>query len=270
MGDTILKTGSSFAVLCTALLVSACAAPKEIEPDQKSLAGVDRIAVVGPSDPVPVGVTTENEIDAQRAVAAAAAIPVLGVLGAAVAGGVAGAVSAEIARETSEPLAKKAEAENYKLGDAIEVSLVDALKNEGYDASEISIPQKKANELPDNYDSIKDQADVVLDATATAVCSNVDSGDQSHFRPVVTIDVRLERTADKTVLMRKHFVLDDAVAKPDAYHFRGDTQYDLPDYDALKADVGKCLDGVKAAVPLLAQGVAATLAHQTKTAAAEQ
>src|SRR5690348_13483040 len=107
----------SSALLCgTAFLVSACATEKEVTLDQKSLTGVHRIAVVGPADPVAIAVTTENEIAAQRAVSAAAAIPLFGVLGAAVAGGVAGAISAGIAQETSEPLAKKVEAEHYQLG----------------------------------------------------------------------------------------------------------------------------------------------------------
>ena len=200
--------------------------------------------------------------------AAAAAIPVLGVLGAAIAGGAAGAISGEIARETSEPLAKKVEAEHYLLGDAMQLSLIDALKSHNYDAVKISFARKNANEFPDNYDSIKDQADIVIDATAAAICSNVDSGDKSHFRPVVTMDVRLFRTADHVVLMRKHFILDDATAKPDAYHIKGETQFDLPNYAALKADVGKCLDGVKAAVPVLTQSIAATLAQSPQTLAA--
>lgn len=260
----------SLALLCgTALLISGCATEKEVALDQNNLTGVHRIAVVGPADPVPLVVTTENEVRAQQAVSAAAAIPFAGVLGAALAGGVAGAISAEIARETNEPLAKKVEAEHYQLGNAMQVAMTDALKSNGYDASEVTFTRKDAG-FPKDYDSIKDQTDLVLDAMATATCTNVNSGDKSHFRPVVTMNVRLFRTSDHTVLMRKQFLLDDAVAKPDTFNIKGDTQFDQADYDTLKNDVGKCLDGVKAAVPVLTQGIAATLPKPVQTVAATQ
>ena len=258
----------SFAMLGAAVLVSGCAGQKDVELDQTKLTGVHRVAVVGPADPVPVAVFTERQADAQKAMAAAAAIPFAGVLGAAIAGGVAGGISAEIARETSEPMAKKVEEEHYKLSEAMQASLVASLKSSGYDATAVSFTRANPAKFPDNYDSIKDQADLVLDATATATCSNVDSGKSTHFRPVVVMNVHLVRASDHTLVMHKQFVLDDATAKPDTYHIQGETTFDIPDYDALKADVGKCLDGVKAAVPLLTQSVAATLARSPQTAAA--
>jgi hypothetical protein len=260
----------TFAVLCgAAVLVCGCAGQKDVELDQTKLTGVHRVAVVGPADPVPVAVFTERQAQAQKAMAAAAAIPFAGVLGAAIAGGIAGGISAEIARETSEPMAKKVEEEHYMLGAAMQAALVASLKSSGYDATAVSFTRANPAKFPDTYDSIKDQADLVLDAMATATCSNVDSGKNTHFRPVVVMSVHLVRAADRTMVMQKQFVLDDATAKPDAYHIQGETTFDLADYDALKADVGKCLDGVKAAVPVLTQDVATTLAHAPRTAAAQ-
>ena len=96
-----LKT---FAALCgTALLVSGCATQKDVELDQKKISpSVHRIAVIGPADPVTINVNTENEARAQRAVAAAAAIPFAGVLGAAIAGWRRrGNLGGDRARETS-------------------------------------------------------------------------------------------------------------------------------------------------------------------------
>jgi hypothetical protein len=261
----------TIALLCgTALLVTGCASDKEVNLDQNALTKVHRIAVVGPVDPVPVGVTTQSEANAQKAISAAAAIPLFGVLGAAVAGGVAGAISAEIAKETSEPLAKRVEAEHYKLGGAMQASVVDSLKSQGYDAAPVTITREDPGKFPKNYDGMTDQADMVFDATASALCSNIDSGDKEHFRPVVAMNVRLYRTSDHTVVMRKVFLLDDATAKPDAFHIKGEAQYDLADYDALKADVGKCLDGVKAAVPQLTQGIASTLPKSPQSVATSQ
>ncbi len=261
----------SLAVLCgAAVLVCGCAGQKDVELDQTKLTGVHRVAVVGPADPVPVVVFTEREAAAQKAVAAAAAIPFAGVLGAAIAGGVAGGISAEIARETSEPMARKVEEEHYRLGDAMQASLVASLKSSGYDATAVAFTHENPAKFPANYDSIKDQADLVLDATATATCSNVDSGKNTHFRPVVVMNVHLVRASDHTIVMHKQFVLDDATAKPDAYHIQGETTFDLADYDALKANVGKCLDGVKAAVPVLTQTVATTITHAPQTVAAQQ
>jgi hypothetical protein len=261
----------TLAALCgAAVLVSGCATQKDVELDQKNLTTVHRIAVVGPADPVAITVFTKRQAEAQQAMAAAAAIPFAGVLGAAIAGGVAGGISAEIARETTEPIAKKVEEEHYKLGDAIETSMVTSLKNAGYDASTIAFAhESNSTKFPANYDSIKDQTDMVLDVMASAVCTNVNSSDDSHFRPVVTVNVHLVRTADNKIVMQKQFVLDDATAKPDAFHIRGEATFDLPDYDALKADVGRCLEGVKAAVPVLTQDVATALARTPQTVAAK-
>ncbi|HTT98437.1 MAG TPA: hypothetical protein VMF58_10330 [Rhizomicrobium sp.] len=259
---------NTLAALCgAAVLVSGCASQKDVELDQKNLASVHRIAVVGPADPVAITVFTQRQAEAQQAMAAAAAIPFAGVLGAAIAGGVAGGISAEIAHETSEPMAKKVEEEHYKLGDAMQTALVASLKSGGFDATTVVLTREDPAKFPENYDSIKDQADLVLDATASAVCSNVGSGKTSHFRPVVTMNVHLVRASDHTIVMHKQFVLDDATAKPDNFHIVGESTYDLPDYDALKADVGKCLDGVKAAVPVLTQTVATTLSHAPQTVA---
>ena len=147
--------------------------------------------------------------------------------------------------------------------------MVGALKNAGYDATEISFARKDAGKFPDNYDAIKDQTDLVLDAMASATCSNVNSGGTSHFRPIVTMTVHMFRTSDHTLVMHKQFVLDDATLKPDAFHIKGETTFDVADYDTLKADMGRCLDGVKAAIPVLTQTVAASLTHNPQTAAAQ-
>jgi len=264
-------TLKTIAALCgAAVLVSGCAGQKDVELDQTKLSGIHRVAVVGPADPVAITVFTKRQAEAQQAMAAAAAIPFAGVLGAAIAGGVAGGISAEIARETTEPMAKKVEEEHYKLGDAIETSMVTSLKSAGYDASTIAFAHDASSyKFPANYDTIKDQTDLVLDVMASAVCTNVNSSDDSHFRPVVTMNVQLFRTSDHSVVMHKTFVLDDATAKPDAFHIKGESTYDLLDYDALKANVGKCLDGVKAAVPVMTQDIVTALAHSPQTVAAK-
>jgi len=61
----------------------------------------------------------------------------------------------------------------------------------------------------------------------------------------------------------------NATATPDTFHIKGETTFDVADYDTLKADMGKCLDGVKAAIPVLTQTVAVSLGHTPQTVAAQ-
>ena len=249
------------AICAAALVASGCAGTPDTVLDAKALTGAHSAVVVGPDDPVSIAVDTQADANARAAMAAAAAIPFAGVLGAAVAGGVAGAIVAEIHKETTQPLLDAAQAEKYQLGSAMKDALVTALQSDGYNASAGQIVRKSVTDFPANYDSLKGQTDLVVDVAASAMCTDIDSGKSSHFRPVVRMTVILAHPGDKKVLMRKSFVYDDAAAKPDAYNIKGDPQFDIPDYKALKANIGECLKGIKSGVTPLAQALAAVL-HQ--------
>jgi len=254
------------AVTCvSALVVSGCA-QTNVELDPKTISNVHRVTVVGPSDPVPIAVYTQGELNAQRAMSAAAAIPFAGVLGAAVAGGVAGGISAAIAHETSKPLNDEVAAERYSYAQALQGALVDALKADGYDVSTAPV-EHKPGRFAEKLDDVGGQPDVVVDAVASATCTDVAAGAKAHFRPVIQLDVKLTRPGDAKPIMNETFVYDDALAKLDAFHVKGDPQYDIPNYEALKANIKGCLDGIKASATPLAAAVAGVVAQQKVAAA---
>ncbi len=250
-----MKQGLVAVASVTALLMAGCAENKQVDLDPKSISNVHRITVVGPPDPVPLAVVTQNEVNAQRAVSAAAAIPFAGVLGAAIAGGVAGGITAEVARETSKPLNDEVAAEKYSYAAAIQDELVAALKAGGYDVSTASV-EHKSGRFAEKLDDVSGQTDLVIDAVASATCTNVGAGENAHFRPVVTVQMKLIRHGEASPIMNKVFVYDDAISKPDAFQIKGDPRYDIADYAALKSNIKGCLDGIKASTVPLAKAIA--------------
>jgi len=246
-------------VSAVAFVIAGCAQNKQIELDPRNLSTIHRIVIVGPADPIPFAVNTQREADAQAAVAAAAAVPFLGVLGAGIAGGVAGAISGEIARETSQPLNHEVATENYLFGSAMQDAMATALRNDGYEVSLGKVDRKAPTSLAEKYDALAGQADLVVDAVAFARCSNVGPAKASHFRPIVTMTVRVTRPGDKAPIMQKTLDYDDEIEKPGAYAIKGDPQFDIADYDALKANIGGCLAGIKSSVTPLAQAFAAII-----------
>lgn len=257
---------NSIALFCSVALVLVGCAETPVELDPKNMNNVHRIAVVGPTDPVAVAVTTQREVDAQRAVQAASAVPFAGLLGAAVAGGVAGAISAEIARETSKPLNDEIKAEKYSYAVALEDSLVATLKADGYDVSTVPV-EHKMGRFAEKLDGVDGKPDLIVDAVATASCTDIAAGAKRHFRPVVRVQVKLTRPGQEKPIMSKTFVYDDAVAAPDAFDIKGDPQYDIANYAALKANIKDCLNGIKASAIPLATAVA-SVAVAPKTVAA--
>jgi hypothetical protein len=252
----------------TAMLVAGCAENKQVDLDPKNISNVHRVTVVGPSDPVPISVVTQREINAQRAVSAAAAVPFAGVLGAAVAGGVAGGIAAEIARETSKPLNDEVAAQKYSLAAALQDALVTALKADGYEVSTASL-EHKPGRFAEKLEGVGGQPDLIIDAVASASCTDVEAGEKAHFRPVVHVQVKLMRPGDANPIMNKDFVYDDALATSDVFHVKGDSQYDLANYGALKANIKGCLDGIKASAMPLATAVAGVAVAQKSVVAAK-
>ena len=214
-----------------------------------------------------MAIVTRREVDAQRAMSAAAAIPFAGVLGAALAGGVAGGISAEVARETSKPLNDDVAAEKYSYATSLRNELVNALKADGYDVATASL-EHKPGRFAEKLDALGGQSDLVLDIVASATCSDVDAGKSPHFRPVVRARVKLTRPGDPSPIMDKDFLYDDALAKPDAFQIKGDPRYDIADYAALKANIKGCLQGIKASVPALANAIISAFAAQKSQVAA--
>ena len=80
-----MKQSLAAAICVAALVITGCAEVNQVELDPKNISNVHRVTVVGPSDPVPISVTTQREVTAQAAVSAASAIPFAVVPGAAVA-----------------------------------------------------------------------------------------------------------------------------------------------------------------------------------------
>jgi len=263
----MMKHNIVAAICVAALTVASCAQDRQVELDPKNLSNVHHITLVGPADPVPIAVVTQGEVNAQRAVSAAAAIPFAGVLGAAVAGGVAGGIAAEVARETSKPINDEVLAEKYSYAAALQAALVTALKTDGYDVSTASVDHKPGR-FAEQLQGVGGQSDLIVDAIASATCTDVSPGAKPHFRPVVHLQLRLTRPGAADPIMNKDFVYDDAVAAPDAFSIKGDPQYDIADYGALKANIKGCLDGIKASAAPLANAVAGVVAMQKSVAAA--
>jgi hypothetical protein len=255
------------AICVAALVVSGCVDNRQVELDPKNVTNVHRITVVGPPDPVPISVLTQREVNAQMAVSAAAAIPFAGVLGAAVAGGIAGGITAEVARETSKPLNDEVAAEKYSYAAAMRDALVTALKADGYEVSVVSLDHKPGR-FADKLDGVGGQTDLVVDAVASATCSNVGGGKETHFRPVVHVMMRLTRPGAATPIMNKTFLYDDTLAKPDLFQIKGDPQYDIADYAALKTNIKGCLDGIKASADPLAKALAGVVVAPKSVVAA--
>jgi hypothetical protein len=257
----------------TALILAGCAGTKQVDLDPKSMSSVHHITVVGPPDPVPMAVVTQGEVNAQRAVTAAAAIPFAGVLGAAVAGGVAGGIAAEVARETSKPLNDEIAAEKYSYAATMRDELVTALKADGYDVSTATV-ERKPGRFAEKLDGVG-ETDLIVDAVASATCSNVGAeskagaGERAHFRPVAQLQVRLMRPGSAAPIMSKTFVYDDTFSDSTAFMIKGDPQYDVADYAALKANIKGCLDGIKATAAPLAKAVANIVVVQKSVASAK-
>jgi hypothetical protein len=250
----------------TAVVVAGCAGTQQVELDHKAMSNVHHVTVVGPLDPTPMAVVTQNEINAQRAMTAAAAIPFAGVLGAAVAGGIAGGIAAEVARETSKPLNDEVAAEKYSYAGDIQSDLVNALKASGYDVSTVAL-EHKPGRFAEKLDGVTGQTDLIVDAVATATCTNVANGrgsgsDKAHFRPVVRVQVKLMRPGQTAPLMNKVFVYDEETLAPDAFQIKGDPQYDIADYATLKTNIKACLTGIKGTAAPLAKAVADVVGAQ--------
>lgn len=250
-----MKTKLIAATSIAAVLVAGCAENQQVDLNLKNVSNVHRVTVLGPSDPVPLAVRTQTEDRAEKAMSAAAAIPFAGLLGAAVAGGVAGGITAEVEHETSKPLNQAAAAENYRYAAAMQGSLVTALKADGYDVSTASIAHKPGL-FAEKLDGAGRQTDLLVDAVASATCTNIGAGHDAHFRPVVILKVRLTRPGQTKPIMNRTFVYDDAVTTPDAFNIKGDPQYDVADYGALKSNINLCLNGIKASAAPLARAVA--------------
>lgn len=261
-----MKQNLVAAISIAALFVTGCA-ETNVELDQKNISNIHRVTVVGPSDPVPMSVVTQGEVNAQRAVAAAAAIPFAGVLGAAVAGGVAGGIAGEVARETSKPLNDEVAAEKYSYAAALQDALVTALKANGYDVS-TAVVEHSPGRFAEKLDGVGGKPDLIVDAAALATCTDVGGGERAHFRPVVHLQVKLMRPGDTNPIMNKSFVYDDTIAAPDAFQIKGDPQYDIADYAALKANIKACLVGIKASAVPLANAVASVVVPQKSAVAA--
>ncbi len=252
-----------------ALVVTGCAQNSQVELDPKTVSNVHRITLVGPADPIAIAVVTQGELNAQRAVAAAAAIPFAGVLGAAIAGGVAGGISAEVARETSKPLNDEVALEKYSYAAAMRDAVAAELKGAGYDVTAVAVEHKLGG-FAEKLDGVGGgQTDLIIDAVATASCTDVGTDQKAHFRPVVHLLVKLTRPGEANPIMNKDFVYDDETAALDAFHVKGDSQYDIADYAALKANVKGCLEGIKASAPTLAKAVASVVAAQKSVMAAK-
>jgi hypothetical protein len=264
----VVKQLSITATCVAALAVAGCAHDRQVDLDPKNISTVHRITVVGPSDPVPMAVVTQGEVNAQRAMTAAAAIPFAGVLGAAVAGGIAGGISAEVARETSKPLNDGVAAEKYSYAAALQEALATTLKAEGYDVSTASL-QHKPGRFAERLDGVGGQSDLILDIVASATCTDVQAGKNPHFRPVVHARVKLTRPGDPAPIMDKSFLYDDALTNADAFQIKGDPQYDIADYAALKANIKGCLDGIKASAPSLANAIAGVVVARKDQVAAK-
>jgi len=255
------------AMSVAALTVAGCA-ETPVDLDLKTISSVHRVTVVGPSDPVPISVVTQGEVNAQRAMTAAAAIPFAGVLGAAVAGGVAGGIAAEVARETSKPLNDEVAAEKYSYAAVFQDALVTALRADGYEVSTASV-EHKLGRFAEKLDGVGGQPDLIVDAFASATCTDVGGGEKAHFRPVVHVQVQLMRPGGTAPIMNKGFVYDEAVAAPDAYQLKGDPKYDIADYAALKANIKACLIGIQASAVPLANAVAGVLVTPKSVVAAK-
>lgn len=263
-GD-IVRQISIAAVCAASMVVTACAGDKQVDLDPKIMSTVRHITLVGPADPVPLAVVTQNELNAQQAVTAAAAIPFAGVLGAALAGGVAGAISAEVARETSKPLNDAAAAEKYSYAADFQGALSTALKASGYDVSTATVDHK-AMGFAAKLDGVG--GDLIVDAVASATCTDVHAGKgNAHFRPVINVQVKLTRPGEITPVMNKSFLYDDAIVASDAFRIKGDPHYDVADYATLKGDIKACLAGIKASATPLANAVIAVVAAQNAPAA---
>ncbi len=262
----------TLAVLCgAAVFVSGCAGQKDVELDQTKLTGVHRVAVVGPVDPVPVAVFTERQADAQKAMAAAAAIPFAGVLGAAIAGRHCGRNlgrdrARDVRTDGQEGGRRALHAGRGDAGLAGRVPEEQRLRRHGGFVHACE-PVQNSRTITTASRTRPISCSMPWRRRRAAMWTRAKN---THFRPVVVMNVHLVRAADHTIVMHKQFVLDDATAKPDAYHIQGRNHVRSGRLRRAEADVGKCLDGVKAAVPVLTQDVATTLTHTPQTAAAQQ
>ena len=106
--------------------------------------------------------------------------------------------------------------------------LVTSLKTAGYDVSTASV-EHKPGRFAEKLDGVNGQSDLIVDAVVSAGrTEDIGAGEKAHFRPVVNVHVKLTRPGDTSPIMDKVFVYDDAtLATPDAFHIKGDPQYDI-------------------------------------------
>lgn len=239
---------------CVVLLATAGCANRDVELDRANLEGVHEVAVIGPADPDMLIIRTQAV--ANRQVVEVGALSLFGAVGGLVAG-------AAIASETdamSKPLNDEVTKQHYHLGASLQDAFESALKNGGYQVVRANVKRSSAMGFADKYDGIDPHADLVLDAVASAAFTNIDSGSKQHFRPIVSVVVKLVLLKNNKTIMRKTFVYDDAVEHPTAFQVVGDPQYDMDTYKRVEASTPQCLAGIDAGVAPLAKAVVAVMA----------
>lgn len=135
--------------------------------------------------------------------------------------------------------------------------LVKYLKKENYKVTLLPLDPKRSTEHMKNYPEV--QTDAYLDVFFGDV-GFIAGGPSSTYKPTVKVAARLVKKLDKSILYDKHLAIGENFALAQEVDYIGcDTEECHKDFDALKKNAIKSVNGLKKALDKIAKRLATSL-----------
>ncbi|RST51458.1 hypothetical protein [Variovorax sp. MHTC-1] len=180
-------------MIALSLGLSGCASRLAVVKNEEALGGIKRLAVLDVAPPKLIAISQSG------APAVAAAIPGLGVLGAAIVGGVAGGIEGAIKGRTGESLQSRYASSGIQLQDVLVASLAEQLRRRGYEVIRLEKAAKRRADGQLDLAGLDIQADAVLAIEYLSV-GYISPAFKSSWHPVLQLRAELvEIPARRTI-----------------------------------------------------------------------
>src|SRR5580658_1350936 len=228
-------------VLTASLLLAGCARNPEIPFERASVPQITTIGVVTPGFP-----------DGPDIVLATTVGQSFGLIGALVDAGM------KSNRDTKVLAAMQSR--NFSARDAFLSKLTAGLEAEGYRVALIPAT-REARKFVENYAGAPQHpVDAYLDIFTTGygyLAAGI--GDSTPYRPVLYLEARLVRAADKAILMTDRIRYNPIQAGSNMITIAPDPAYEFTDFDTLVGNPDRAMDGLRGALEQSAQTVCTLL-----------